>query len=280
MIKIISDSSCDLKTLSVLEADNTEFLTVPMKMYTDDFCYEDDEKLDVSEMLKAFENSKSRSYTSCPDSDSWLKAFEGADEIYVVTLTSALSGTYNSATLAKKIYEEEHPKVKIAVFDSRTTGPELYMLAEKIAELVNQKKSFEEICDTIEAYSKKTRLFFSLASVQNLAKNGRINKVLATAIGALGIRILCTATLEGTIEMIEKGRGEKRVVRQMIQTMKKAGYTGGKIRICHIESEKLAKQIIEAIKSEFPNIDASVYPASGLCSYYAERGGIILGCEC
>ena len=194
-------------------------------------------------------------------------------------MTSTLSGTYNSAMVALDMYKSEHPDALIHVFDSLSTGPEMRLIIEKIIELKKNNMEFEDVCRTIDTYMKKNRLFFTFQSLHNLAQNGRINKVLASAIGVLGITIIGTASEEGDISPIGKCRGNKKVVRKLLDDIKEAGYNGGKVRICHVENKELADNLITSLKSEYPDADTLVYPARGLCSYYCERGGIIIGIE-
>ncbi|MBO4679182.1 MAG: DegV family protein, partial [Lachnospiraceae bacterium] len=108
----------------------------------------------------------------------------------------------------------------------------------------------------------------------------RVSKIIASAVGIMNIRILGTASKEGTIEPVGKCRGEKKLIETVLQEIKKIGYKGGKIRICHVENEELAKAIIEGLKRDFGKIDIKSILAGGLCSFYAEKGGIIIGCEC
>ena len=117
-------------------------------------------------------------------------------------MTSALSGTLNSALSAKSIYEQQHPEVKIHIFDTLTTGPELWLFIEKLEELVASDTSYDEVIRIADEYIHTTRLFFALKSLHNLAANGRINKAVASAIGILGISILSTASEEGRIHPI------------------------------------------------------------------------------
>ena len=153
-------------------------------------------------MLDYLSAHKGRSYTACPSIESWLSCFEGADVIYVAVMTSALSGTLNSALSAKSIYEQQHPEVKIHIFDTLTTGPELWLFIEKLEELVASGTSYDEVIRIADEYIHTTRLFFALKSLHNLAANGRINKAVASAIGILGISILNTASEEGRIHPI------------------------------------------------------------------------------
>jgi len=275
MVKFVADSACDLK-----DYPGICFETVPLSISTDERNYTDNEELNVHEVLDYLEGYNDRSYTACPSIEAWLKAFEGADEIYCVTITSGLSGTFNGANIAREQYLEDHPDTKIYVVDSLSTGPGMVLLLEKLAELKSQGKSFEEVCTAIEKYRKRLKLYFSLSSLHNLAQNGRVNKLIASAIGFMNIKILGTASKEGTIEQVGKCRGNIRMIDKIIEQLKENGFTKGKIRICHVECLEFANAVAEKIRSIFNCTDIKIVPARGLCSYYAERGGIILGCEC
>lgn len=275
MVKFVADSACDLK-----EYPGICFETVPLSISTDERDYTDNEDLNVHEVLDYLEGYNDRSYTACPSIDAWLKAFEGADEIYCVTITSGLSGTFNGANIAREQYLEDHPDTKIYVVDSLSTGPGMVLLLEKLAELKSQGKSFEEVCTAIDRYRKRLKLYFSLSSLHNLAQNGRVNKLIASAIGFMNIKILGIASKEGTIEQVGKCRGNNRMIDKIIEQLKENGFTKGKIRICHVECLEFANAVAEKIRSIFNCTDIKIVPARGLCSYYAERGGIILGCEC
>ncbi len=275
MVKFVADSACDLK-----EYPGICFETVPLSISTDERDYTDNEDLNVHEVLDYLEGYNDRSYTACPSIDAWLKAFEGADEIYCVTITSGLSGTFNGANIAREQYIEDHPDAKIYVVDSLSTGPGMVLLLEKLAELKTQGKSFEEVCAAIDKYRRRLKLYFSLSSLHNLAQNGRVNKLIASAIGFMNIKILGTASKEGTIEQVGKCRGNNRMIDKIIEQLKENGFTKGKIRICHVECLEFANAVAEKIRSIFNCTDIKIVPARGLCSYYAERGGIILGCEC
>ena len=275
MVKIVADSACDLK-----EYPGFAFETVPLTLSTEERTYVDDENLKLHDMLDYFYAHRGRSYTACPSTQAWLDAFEGADEIYVVTITSGLSGTFNSACVARDHYIENHPEAKVCVVDSLSTGPGEVLIIEKIAELKNEGKSFEEIDSLIGGYRDKLRLFFGLRSLHNLAQNGRVSKIVASAVGIMNIRILGTASKEGTIEPVAKCRGENKLIDTIVSEFKKIGYLGGKIRICHVENEALSSAIVNKLKEEFGKIDIKSILSGGLCGFYAERGGIIIGCEC
>ena len=273
--KIVADSSCDM-----WELNGVDFAVAPITISTDNKHYVDNQELDVHLMSEELAKYKGVSHTACPSVGSWLDCYEGYDEVFVVTLTGAMSGTYNSAMTAKGIYEEENENVKVHVFDSLSTGPEMRLLIEKLKEMIEEDLTFEEIVEKGQDYLNHTRLFFALKSLHNFAMNGRVSKAVASAIGVLNISIFATASEEGTIQQISKCRGEKKVVKSMIEHLENAGYHGGKVRISHADNLKLAHNVRDKILELYPNADIIVYPMGGLCTYYAEIGGLLVGCEC
>lgn len=273
MVKFVTDSSCDINSY-----EGTNIEVAPLRIYTDEKDFVDVMDMDVHEMLDYLRDYKGRSYTACPSVEQWLDAYKGGEEIYVITMTSKLSGTYNSACAAKELFLETNPEAKICIVDSLTTGPEMRLAMEKMIEWKKAGWSFEDISGKINAYVASTRLFFAFKSLHNFAQNGRVNKLVATAIETLNISITGTAS-EGDIKPMHKCRGTKSVLNRIVENLKNAGFNGGKLRICHIENEDLANQLGKLVVELFPKTNLKIYPARGLCSYYGERGGIIIGCE-
>ena len=274
MVKIIADSSADIKAV-----EGVCFQSVPMTIRAGGRDFVDNEQLDTAAMLDFLASHNGPSGTACPGPENWMSAFEGADEIFVVCITGSLSGTWSSAMAARELYLQAHPDVKIHVFDSLSTGPEMLLLIEKLASLIRAGKSFDEICAAGEEYLSSTHLLFILRSVHNLAQNGRVSKLVAGAIGILGIQILAVASEQGTIEPIEKCRGDKKARSALVQQMYERGYRGGKVRISHAQNSEAAIAIERALRERFPLADIKTRLCGGLCSYYAERGGVIVGFE-
>ena len=274
-IKVLADSSCDL-----LRLEEVSYASVPLTISANNIDYVDDENLDTHSMLDALMAYNGRSYTACPGVEKWIHEFEGADEIYVVSITSNLSGTYNAACTARDIYLQSHPDAKICVFDTLSTGPEMRLLVDKIAAMIKERLSFEDICEKARDYLKSTRLFFVLESHHCLAQNGRVSKLTASAVEMLGMRLVGTASREGTLEVLTKVRGKIKAKAALLEHLKDAMYKGGRLAISYVESLEFAESVKAAILAEFPEADIILYPARGLCSYYAERGGLLLGCEC
>jgi len=270
---IVSDSSSNLYSLP-----GAEYKTVPLKIITTVSEYVDDEKLDVEQMVNEIKVTKGRSGTSCPNVNEWLEAFGAADMVFAVTITSRLSGSYAAAEEAAKIYMENNPGKKVFVVDSLSTGPEMQLIIEHIKEGFESGKSFEEIKNSVEEYMDNTHLLFSLQSLTNLARNGRVNPTVAKIAGVLGIRILGAAK-DGVLDPLHKIRGEAKTLEAMFDEMKKRGFSGGKVRIDHCFNPESAEILKEKILSEFPKSNLTIGTNGGLCSFYAERGGVLVGFE-
>ena len=273
--RIVADSSADLLT-----AEDRSVVSVPMKIITDNKEYVDDENLDIKGMTDDLAVYQGKSGSACPGVGEWIEAFGDADRVFCITITSNLSGSYNSAMVAKESYESENPGKKVCVIDSLSAGPELKIIKEKIEELLAEGKSYEEICDAITEYQKSTYLVFMLKSLTNLANNGRVSPAVAKIAGVLGIHVMGIASAVGTLEQKAKCRGEKKAIIAMWKQMKELGYKGGKVIIDHCFNEEAAKQLARMIKSEFADAVIKISTTSGLCSFYAEQGGMLVGIEC
>ncbi len=272
-IKIVADSSANL-----LKLGNISFASVPLKIITNEREFVDDANLDVDCMVKWFDSYNDKSKTSCPNPLDWMNAFDDADEVYCVTITSGLSGSYNAACIAKEMYEDKYNK-RVCVIDSLSAGPELVLIVEKLEEYIEQNLSFEEICEKIEEYKQNTGLVFILESLKNFAANGRVSPTVAKIAGVLGIRIVGKASNEGTLEPTDKCRGETKSISALYNNLVKSGLSHGKVRIAHCCNENAAKELARLINEKLPKVDVAIHTCLGLCSYYAEKGGMLVGFE-
>lgn len=273
-VKIVADSSANL-----LAFEGVAYASVPLKIVTDENEYVDDAKLDTLSMMAALDEYKGRTGTSCPNVGDWLEAFGDAQEVFTVAITGTLSGSYNASVQAREVYEEQHPGRRVCCLDSLSTGPEMVLIVEKLRELIRQGFSFEEVESAIRAYMQTTHLLFMLESVANLAKNGRISPLIAKAVGFLNIRIVGKASDQGTLQQLHKARGGKKGLEAMMREMVDNGFAGGKVRIAHSNNAAVAEEMKAAILEVYPGCDVQVSPCGGLCCYYAENGGIMLGFE-
>ena len=272
--KIVTDSSADTLLL-----DGVDFASAPLTIVTDTKEYVDDATLDVAEMVEDLLKYSGKSSTACPGVGDWLTAFGDAEEVFCVTITSNLSGSYNAATIAAREYEEAHPDHRVFVLDSLSTGPEMRLLLERLRANVAAEMDFQAICDDVSAYSSKTGLIFVLESMKNLANNGRVSRLAATAAGLLGIRAVGKASDHGTLEMLDKCRGAKKAQAAILEHMAAQGYRGGRVRVSHVGNEEAALTLKGALLAQYGDADVQVYGAGGLCSFYAEKGGLLVGFE-
>ena len=271
--KIVSDSSSNLQGL-----EGVAYASVPLKIVTAEKEYVDDAGLDTALMMKELAAYKGRSGTACPSVGEWLEAFGQAENVFAVTITSSLSGCYNSCVQAKAAYEET-PGRRVCCLDTLSTGPEMVLIIEKLRELINAGLDFDQIEGSIREYMKHTHLVFMLESVDNLAKNGRVSPLIARAVGVLGIRIVGKASDEGILQQLHKCRGENRGLDTLLREMEAHGYKGGRVSISHGCNEPAALALRDRIKACYPRAEISVLPFAGLCSYYGEKGGILAGFE-
>jgi len=273
-IKIVADSSAN-----VLELQGCEFSSAPLKVITGEREFVDDDTLAVEEMVDFFDSYKGKSQTSCPNASDWLRAFGDADDIFCVTITSGLSGSYNAAIIAKQMYETENPGKRVCVIDSLSAGPELLLIVEKLQELIGQGHPYELICVEIRKYTSQTGLLFMLESLKNFAVNGRVSPTTAKIVGILGIRIVGKASDQGTLEPMDKCRGEGKSLERILFHLKELGLREGKVRIAHCRNASAAAKLQSLIAAEFPEAQTEISQCGGLCSYYAEKGGLLVGFE-
>lgn len=177
------------------------------------------------------------------------------------------------------MFETEHQDKRVFVIDSLSAGPELVLMVEKLQVLVAAGCAFEEICRQINQYTQKTGLLFALASLQNFAANGRVPMAVAKLAGVLGIRVIGKASAKGTLQPLDKCRGEAKSLKKLLENLEADGLRQGKVRIAHCRNEAAANKLSEMIQETFPEVDVSVSKCLGLCSYYAEEGGILVGYE-
>ena len=273
-MKIVADSSAN-----VMQLQKVAFAVAPLKIITAQREFVDDQNLDLQDMLNHFDSYKGRSQTSCPNPEDWLNAFGDAEDVFCVTITSGLSGSYNAACIAKGMYEAENPGRRVFVIDSLSAGPELTLIVEKLQALIVEGRSYEEICTYIPEYQKRTGLLFILESLKNFAANGRVSPAVAKIAGILGIRIVGKASDQGTLEPTDKCRGEAKSLSTILDRLKENGLKAGRVHLAHCQNALAAGKLKEMIREALPEVVVTIGENLGLCSYYAEKGGILVGYE-
>ena len=273
-IRIVSDSSSNVYAL-----EGVKYSTVPMKVIAGDREFIDTPEVDVAGMVSFLREYKGKSGSSCPNVQEWLDAFQGEVDIFALTISGALSGSYNSASQAAELFMAENPGRKVFVIDTHSAGPQQIMIAEKLRFLISAGLDFESVREQVLDYCNHTHILFCLESMLNLARNGRVSPAAATIAGLLGIRGVGDVR-EGEITTVAKPRGARKATQTLVQMMKERGfYDGAVLRIAHCFGKEQADALVKAVKAEFPNTRAIVEPTTALCSFYAEVGGLMIGFE-
>ncbi len=272
--RIVADSAADIPMVTEIP-----FTSVPLKIITTQKEYADTAELDVQTMVNDLFHYEGRTTSSCPNAAEWLSAFGDAQYIFCVAITSGLSGSYRAACIAKEMYESAYPGRFVFVLDSLSAGPGETLLVEKLEELILSGKSYPEICGGILEYQDRTGLVFMLESLKNFVNNGRVNPAVAKLAGYLGIRIVGKASREGMLEPIGKCRGLGNSLDAIVKHLSNMGFQKGRIIITHCFNEAGADALKQKILDKFQNASIVIRKARGLCSFYAEKGGLLVGYE-
>lgn len=194
-----------------------------------------------------------------------------------MTLSSELSGSYNSAELGKNLFLEEHPEKKAYVFNSRSASVGETLIGLKIQECEEAGMSFEEVVEHVEAYIAKQKTWFVLENLDTLRKNGRLSHMKAILATALKIKPVMTSTPEGTIEQLAQARGMNKALVKMVDSIVEyVGHDQDRIlAISHCNCPQRAEMMKEELSKRLHLKDIIVVDTAGVSSMYANDGGII-----
>ena len=272
---IVCDSCTDLTEEDLKKGCYT---LVPLTLLVDGEEIIDDETFDQADFLAKVAASKESVKSACPAPESYMEAYSKADDIYVVTLSAELSGSYNSAVLGKNLYEEENGTKNIHVVNSRGAATTQVLIARKLNEYASQGMPFEEVVDKIEEYTTSLRTYFVLETLEVLRKNGRLSRLSATIAGALNIKPDMIGTRYGVIQKAAQARGMKKALAKMVEHMGSEGrdLTRRQFVISHCNCYERAVYVKELIKKHLHAEDVDIVDTKGVSSLYACDGGIIV----
>ena len=272
---IVCDSCTDLTEEDLKKGCYT---LVPLTLLVDGEEIIDDETFDQADFLAKVAASKESVKSACPAPESYMEAYSKADDIYVVTLSAELSGSYNSAVLGKNLYEEENGTKNIHVVNSRGAATTQVLIARKLNEYASQGMPFEEVVDKIEEYTTSLRTYFVLETLEVLRKNGRLSRLSATIAGALNIKPVMIGTRDGVIQKAAQARGMKKALAKMVEHMGSEGrdLTRRQFVIPHCNCYERAVYVKELIKKHLHAEDVDIVDTKGVSSLYACDGGIIV----
>ena len=276
MWHLVADTACDLYTLDGGEG-TFDFTTIPFSIRIGGKEYIDDERMPIDEMLEANETHAEIAQTACPSPEDWRQKFSAPGPVIAFTISSALSGSYNSACTGRDMVLEEEPDKQIAVIDSKATGPEEAMLILKARDLILAGTPFAEIESALNQAAAKIHTIFALSSYRNLIKSGRVSRLIGFIAGHLGFWGIGIGSDEGEIVIRGKARGEKSMVRFLVDEIARIGLAGKEILISHCMNSESAQLLKKALEERFEGIRVAIMATRGLDSFYAERHGLIVG---
>lgn len=271
--RLIADSCADF---TPEKKEWTDVRLVPLTLTVDKEDIVDDETFCQKKFLEKMRRSLECPRSACPSPERYMREFEGADEIFVVTLSKHLSGSYQSAMLAKQMYEEQHPEVKIEVVDSWSASVGESIIVLKLRSLLD-RFNFEEIVKKITTFRNNAQTKFVLEDLDVFIKNGRLTQVQAILCNALNIKPLL-AGKEGQIVKLDQARGVERALKKLVDSVvadvKEA--TTRTLAIAHCNHPARAEAVKQMIMSRVPFKECMIVNTGGVSTMYANEGGIIV----
>ncbi len=273
--KLVVDSCCDLpdETLRVFDAQ-----LAPLRIQVGDVEIVDDLTFDQGNLLKLMKASKVATKTSCPSPNDYYEMYKGADAVFVVTLSDQLSGSYNSAMVAKEMAESDGVCQFVHVCNSLAAASAEVMIAYKLKEMFDQELPPQEIAETIDTYIQGQRTLFVLESLENLIRAGRIGNAEGLIANLLSIKPLMTANKKGEIVKVETNRGMKKALRRLVEEMgtDKRDFSQLTCGISHCNCLERAEDVKKKIEELYNFKEIIITPTRGIASVYAYDGGIVV----
>ena len=254
-------------------------ISAPLTLQVDDHIIIDDDTFDQADFLRKVAESPNCPKSACPSPDHYKEAFEKAEKrAYGVTLTAELSGSYNSAMLAKDLVLEERPELQIHIFNSRSASVGETLITEKIQECEEKGMEFSEVVETVENYINTQNTYFVLENLETLRKNGRLSNLKAFVASALKIKPVMGATPEGTIIQLDQARGMNKALVKMVDYIAGAAEDPEQkiLGITHCNCPERAEAVKNAILEKISVKDVILLDTAGVSSMYANDGGVIV----
>ena len=249
--------------------------TASLSMQIDGVTIVDDETFDQKDVLRRIAASAECPRSSCPSPEKYMELYAGSEKrIYVVTLSSELSGSYNSAQLGKKLYEEEYGDKEIHVFNSRSASVGETLIALKVQECESRGMTFEQVVSATESYIDGQHTYFVLEN----RKNGRLTGIKSIVASALNIKPVLGSTPQGTICQLGQARGIKRALVRMTDCIAREMENPEKkiLGISHCNCYERAKEVERILLEKFQVKASFIVDTAGISTMYANDGGVIV----
>lgn len=273
--KIVVDSCCELPE----EYLNDEaFERIPLGLEVGDYQILDDDNFNQAEFLKKVAEYPKCPKSACPSPERYMEAYHtDAEQVFAVTLSSHLSGSYNSAMVGKQLYQEKHGKKQIHVIDSQSASGGETQIALKLVELLKQGLSFEEVVKKIEEFRNNVYTYFVLDNLETLRKNGRMSNVKALVASTLNIKPILAGD-KGLI--VQKGQsiGIKKALGKLAQAAlaEVSDWENRILIITHCNAKERAEYVRSLIMDKVKVKQCVIMDTRGVSSMYANDGGVIV----
>ena len=273
--KIVVDSCCDLTDEMLTEFDA---VLAPLKIQVGDVEIVDDLSFDQKNLLTLMKASKTATKTSCPSPNDYVQMFKGADAVFVVTLSDKLSGSYNSAMVAKEMAKTDGICDFVHVCNSLAAASAEVLIAYKLKDLIDQEVEPEMIAKEIDAYILEQKTLFVLESLENLIRAGRIGNAEGLIANLLSIKPLMTANKNGEIVKVETNRGMKKALRRLVEEMGTINRDFSQLRcgISHCNCPERAEELKKKIEETYDFKEIVITPTRGISTVYAYDGGVVV----
>lgn len=260
-----------------LSIETQDILRIPFKILIED---EEiiDENLDINALIGSMKNTKQQIKSACASPDSFVNKFKSEANNFAVTISSQLSGSYNSAMVAVEAFMEKFPESFAHVFDSKSASAGETLVTMKVKQLIEDNLNPSEIIEQTNKYISKLRTFFILDSLDNLAKNGRITNFKAILANIMHIVPIMGEDGEGHIVLKEQVRGKKKAFARLIDMIAEynVDFENTILGITHVNCLEKAEGLRDEIQNRYPFKDIKIFESSGLSTVYADDGGIVI----
>ena len=275
---IAFDAGCDIRDIPTVEG--VDLVLVPLKILLGDGEVTDDGSVPMAELQRQLDGAAGKTGTACPSVGDWHHIMEDSDRLIAITLSGAVSGSYQSACIARDMVLEEQPGKALWVMDSVSGSGTMEFLVRKAVEGIQSGLSFNAVCDSLRRSRSEAEIFFLLQNVDNLMSNGRLNPLLGRAVKALKMCMLGTVSPEGTMEVIGKVRGFDKLMDKCLDTCAARGCTAPRAAIIsHCLNPQGAEQLKAKLEARFPGVAVEIRETGLICGYYAEKGGLIVALQ-
>ncbi|WP_404451195.1 DegV family protein [Virgibacillus necropolis] len=277
-IQLMTDGGADLPTRLT---DTLNIIVVPLYLHFKDEQYISGVTLNLKEFYQKIKESDELPRSAAPSPNDFYEAYKKVDPdtpIINLSLTKGLSTTYENALLAKNMLLEEEPNRKIAVINTKTASCGMALFLHEANSKIVEGYTFEQLEDHLNARVEHTATLIALKTLDNLILGGRLDKVRGTIAKTLNIKLLMRASEEGTIEVAEKVRGDKKSIRRLIEQIGEytKSFEDKIIVISHSNAERRAKETLDAIMKKYAFKDSYLMEMGPLISTYAGEGGIVI----